>query len=63
MPGTKGPNLYSLIANPGWETGSRASSQPGVEPASVVVVAWLVGATVVFMEILGAGMAAGDMGN
>jgi hypothetical protein len=26
-------------------------------------VAWLVGATVVFMEILGAGMAAGDMGN
>jgi hypothetical protein len=26
-------------------------------------VAWLVGVTVVFMEILGAGMAAGDMGN
>ena len=37
VPGTKDPNLQSRIASPGWETGSRASSQPGLDLISPLV--------------------------
>jgi hypothetical protein len=69
-------NFLAWGRRPRWAWSSRstpwwASQTPGPWPwpwpltnaAARAWVAWLVGATVVFMEILGAGMAAGDMGN
>ena len=51
MPGTKDPNLQSQIASPGWETGSRASSQPGLDLISVVVIFPLSKATILYNKL------------